>query len=386
MASSQPENVSHLPARTTPFASPVAAAVPAARWTRQRVADFLKYELRFTALDHWERCVFRELLWFVSEETHETTVLAASIAQWIDGSIWKVRETLGQLESRGVIRSARRVGKAHAHVFRILGPNELVALLRPPAAVSSEVPHHSKTVSSESMDYSKPVSSEVPHHSKTVSSESMDHSKPVGDPFRVSPWTTRNANHHLSDRSSLIKPQPPASDSELPCNPDDGADESGNGDRPVVVVVTLEEKIDQVVGHWWNRIGQNAIGGAQVRGELAAELREAIGKALQQGVTVADCVDAIDGAADEKLGGSSYRWCKERGIWGPGLFGKPLLRLVKLVRDARARAQNRPANARSAPSTDVPPISVDEARQTADRLARMGCSVPAALRGAVGNG
>jgi hypothetical protein len=347
-----------------------------ARWTPRRVLVFQKYELRASALDHWERAVLRELVWFVAERTHLVSVHQETLARALGCGTHKAREALASLIGRGVITPVERRGKSHAYVYEVAGPDELVRLrvIAPPLA---SLRHE---LSSDPLD-----------QSKTVSSDPLDQSK---SGFDRSIGSVEMGPHHLSDRSLNLNHNHSrilgGLGGKAPHDQRAASESQPQGGSPVVVVVrkgsehekSSDPARERIVAHWWKRLGQPKIGGTEPRGSFVTEVRAAVAEALAAGNTEQDCVDAVDGVADPRLGGHAAEWCRERHVWADGVFRGPLVRLVAAVREARTRAQKGVENRRSEAPTEAGPIDTAKARQAAAVLAQMGCRMPATLQAA----
>jgi hypothetical protein len=101
--------------------------------------------------------------------------------------------------------------------------------------------------------------------------------------------------------------------------------------------------LETLVDEWWHQVGRRHLPPAARAGRTVGQVRGAIARALTA-YAPDDVRDVIDAAADERIGGkrdrmgrTPFAWCREREVWGIGLFGGCFDRLLDSARDARAR-------------------------------------------------
>lgn len=103
------------------------------------------------------------------------------------------------------------------------------------------------------------------------------------------------------------------------------------------------EILDALVDEWWHQLGSRHLPPAARAGRTVGQIRGAIARALTA-YGPDDVRDVIDAAADERIGGkrdrmgrTPFTWCRDRDVWGIGLFGGCFDRLLDSARDARGR-------------------------------------------------
>lgn len=134
------------------------------------------------------------------------------------------------------------------------------------------------------------------------------------------------------------------------------------------------EILDALVDEWWHQLGSRHLPPSARRGNIVGKVRGAIARALTA-YGPDDVRDVIDAAADDRIGGkrdrmgrSPFAWCRDRDVWGKGLFGDCFDHLLASARDARARRtrlleRNGGANASiGGGALPTPPPPQDQAR------------------------
>ena len=172
---------------------------------------------------------------------------------------------------------------------------------------------------------------------------------------------------------------------EDPAHPSPGRAVVGAGAAP-----ESETETEQVVRAWWRARGQvRAASDLPVAvGHEATAVRKAVGEALRAGESVQRCLDALLAAQTEKLGGSSWRWLRDRPhlldsvIWAPACLPR-FAGAAQRARTMAPRPQAARQAAEGAPADPNPPTGTRSRGGDPATLERLGirASYPGRVRG-----